>query len=548
MDDFSYRGLKALVKKHSARPLFTMEVLNNDPFTAGSPARLRDAEWLADLWHRRDELGVNLSRKLHPHGFHYVKVSQPSPILMPSGRPYENTRPCERIQVQAATDARILGLIPLDAFIDRRSPEATIFDIAKAIDPEIEVTGDLDKYTLPSLKIPKLEITAPTILQPFHLEYVIEKSTQNDIAMPCCESDSIDFQPGLGEFSFTRCLQITERAKAHHPRPTRVAYVSDFDPGGVGMPVAVARKIEFFCRTKAPWLDIEVHPIALTPEQCIELRLPSIPMKEGEKRAPKFKERYGVDGAVELDALEALHPGKLEELIKEWADRYRDRGLADRIADVIEQVKADLEPVNDEVRARHADAIATLKSQRRQRDKKIKELNRDFEKKAAPVLRAIENDLVAEAPDLEDYAWPTPEEGDVIADPMFDSKRDFLDQCDRYKRHQRKPSRGRDHHAPRTGKAHTVICVACGEPFEARRSDTVMCGEPKCRSKFQRMRLAGEVPPSSRKKVSRTCEFCGRDFMGVPQSRCCGSRDCTAKMRLDGERKRNAEKRRRRSD
>ena len=272
------------------------------------------------------------------------------------------------------------------------------------------------------------------------------------------------------------------------------------------MPVGVARKAEFLIRKMAPHLDIQLHPIALTVEQCVEFRLPSIPMKD-QHRGPAFVQRFG-RGPTELDALEALHPGKLEELVEEWIARYHDHSLNDRIDEVVEQVKTDLTPIHDQVRERHADAIASVKSQLRQAKKQIKATIKAFEKNARPILRAIEQDLNAAAPDVDSYDWPEPEEGDAIVDPLFDLQRDYLDQIDRYKEHQRKPTEGKGHSAPRTGKMHMVKCLNCPNEFEARRSDTQFCSG-KCRSEYQRKRDRGEAPPrrpshaSSATKISR---------------------------------------------
>ena len=94
-----------------------------------------------------------------------------------------------------------------------------------------------------------------------------EKTTQNDILLPLCQRYGVNLITGLGELSYTRCVEAALRAKASG-LPVRILYLSDFDPGGRSMPVAVARKIEFELRTKHPGLDIQVRPIFLTLEQC----------------------------------------------------------------------------------------------------------------------------------------------------------------------------------------------------------------------------------------------------------------------------------------
>ena len=89
------------------------------------------------------------------------------------------------------------------------------------------------------------------------------------------------------------------------------------------MPVAVARQIEFWLQDDAPSADIKLTPLALTRDQVITDQLPRIPIKESDVRNAGFEERYGA-GAVELDALEALYPGTLADLVREAIESYRD--------------------------------------------------------------------------------------------------------------------------------------------------------------------------------------------------------------------------------
>ena len=106
----------------------------------------------------------------------------------------------------------------------------------------------------------------------------------NDVLMPLGERYGVNVVTGLGEMSLTRCVELVDRAKASG-KPVRILYISDFDPGGASMPVAVARKIEFVVRKEGHDLDIQVRPVVLRREQCIQYRLPRTPIKESEQRA-----------------------------------------------------------------------------------------------------------------------------------------------------------------------------------------------------------------------------------------------------------------------
>src|SRR5206468_12551282 len=99
-----------------------------------------------------------------------------------------------------------------------------------------------------------------------------------------------------GEISATHCYRLIKRSKASG-RSVRILYISDFDPAGLSIPVACARKIEFFVRRDGLDLDIQVRPVALGHQQCIDYRLPRTPLKKTEQRAARFEARYG-EGAT----------------------------------------------------------------------------------------------------------------------------------------------------------------------------------------------------------------------------------------------------------
>jgi hypothetical protein len=106
-------------------------------------------------------------------------------------------------------------------------------------------------------------------------------------------------------------------------------YISDFDPAGDSMPVSVVRQIEYYRDDYAPRARIKLTPLALRRDQVVSYRLPRTPIKESDLRRYGFEERYG-EGAVELDALEALFPGELATMLREAAVPYVDFSLRAR--------------------------------------------------------------------------------------------------------------------------------------------------------------------------------------------------------------------------
>lgn len=472
----NHAGLKALAKK-LRRPLYTVAVTSNDPYLADVPFRRDGAEWFVKLWRR---LGVRPGAYLHR--IHYLCVSQKTPILMPNGEEYQNTEKCEAVLDRAALDARYLGLIPSDAIVDRRNPDPILNGGAAAADAVIGIAGGLLERSAPGFTVPRLEVGRPVVPQPYVLEIWIEKTTMDDILLPIAERYGVHVVRGEGELSLTRCVEVVDRAAADG-RPVVILYISDFDPAGRSMPVAVSRKIEHELHVRGlDHLDITVQPVVLTPEQCRQYDLPRTPLKASEKRGPKFEARFGA-GATELDALEAIHPGELAKILEREIARFHDAELDAAIAETAEEAQAELDAINSRMRRRHAKAIARLRARRKKLLAKIAA----FERAAKPVLRKIERDLDADAPDADDYAWPEPDEGDEYADPLFRSTREYLAQIGCYKAFQGK---GTTRIAtPRSKSAmFTMKCPACGEDFETNRRHTQFCKRETCRAARQKVR------------------------------------------------------------
>jgi hypothetical protein len=88
---------------------------------AGQDFRLDQARWFARVYAEfKIQYGVHIRAML------YLLVSQPVPVLMLNGKPFENTFECFDHLGNAARDARYLDLIPANAIVDRRNPAPTI--------------------------------------------------------------------------------------------------------------------------------------------------------------------------------------------------------------------------------------------------------------------------------------------------------------------------------------------------------------------------------------------------------------------------------------
>lgn len=402
----------------------------NDPFYAGVPARREAAEWFASLW-----TSCAWAIGSHPRRLHYNLISQASPILKPNGEPYQNTENDWKYFSAASLAARYLQLIPKGALADHRNDPPIInaekFGTTAA---SVRVAGSggagLD-YDLPDREVctPWLDVENVHVDQAYLVELWVEKSTQNDILVPLASKLGFNLVLGTGETSEVLAQQTYERAFADG-RPMRILYVSDFDPGGRSMPVALARKLEFWARNMGGAVDITLDPIVLTPQQCERYNLPRTPLKETERRAGKFEERFGT-GATELDALEALYPGELATIVREEVCRYVDTTLTSRVIEAQWSYKRDVRDAEQEVlqrfdisqiQARFDAACTSFKDT-------VTELEGETEKLWPQIAEALEE--VAPAFDPEDM--PTPKPATPPDAPLFDSKRDYLDQIDHYR-------------------------------------------------------------------------------------------------------------------
>jgi hypothetical protein len=150
----------------------------------------------------------------------------------------------------------------------------------------------------------------------------------------------------------------------------------------------VARQVEFWLQTYATGCDVALTPIALTRDQVTQHRIPRIPVKDTDRRKAGFEERYG-EGAVELDALEALHPGELARIVRTAVAPYRDESLAERLreAEREAQERAEttwqtaLEPHQGELEAITQEATAIMASYER----RLEELSDALDAELAPL-------------------------------------------------------------------------------------------------------------------------------------------------------------------
>jgi hypothetical protein len=277
--------------------------------------------------------------------------------------------------------------------------------------------------------------------QPYLLEVWIEKSTMDDILLPVCRSSGMNLVTGVGYLSVTRVVEMLRRVAAHR-KPTRIFYISDHDPSGEGMPIQAARQAEFWLRQYDADMGIKLTPIALDAEQAASYDLPRAPIKDSNLGRAGFEERHGA-GAVELDALEALHPGELARLLREAASPYVDGSLPSRLIRASEEAEADaLATWKQETQAERATLRAIdirASAIARGYVAELRALSERMEAEIAPLQEQLEELRLAVARRAESLEIALPDRPEPDTDPtdendwLFDSERNYFEQLDHYK-------------------------------------------------------------------------------------------------------------------
>ena len=452
-----YDKIKQLAKEAGCTiPDLLVLARQNDPFFVGSPAQRKMAEWFAELWH---EFGYTTG--VHLRRFHYRLISQELPTNH-NGEPYENTEGCWNDLCNAGKYARHLGLVDPAAFVDRRNPSPYIY-MVPGVGELLEPGWD---YEFPEWYLPKIraelssdaDLSMPkpfttgynydALLQPYHVEVWCEKSTMNDELIPVCQRHAANFVTGVGFMSITSVVQLLDRV-SRLEKPCRILYISDFDPAGGGMPVSVARQAEYGIKSYAPELrryaDIKLDSLILTPEQVEEYSLPRIPIKDSDRRKGNFEAIHGT-GAVELDALEALHPGELARIVERSIRGFRDEELIWKVDDAREEAEEQLSEIFGEHFSAHQTQLEAIREEvaeiSESYQERLEELDNRLQAELAPyrarllsLRQAIQDDLLEDVvPELPDL--PAPEALPEGSGWLFDSRRDYLEQLTVYKQHQ----------------------------------------------------------------------------------------------------------------
>ncbi len=326
-------SLRAIIKSAGKSMAdFTVMSGATDPYRIDTEANHRDAKWLAEAWAQCKLTSI------HNRGLHYALVSL-SGLIKPNGERYKNTDDDWVFLQRVSGYARWLGHLDFDSITDERNAGPELYLPPEYDQTGIQVIHDAD-YLDMAPTMPEIKITcqAPHARQAYRLVLIGEKSSLRTLLRSICQRFEAELVLPTGELSTTLLYGIVSRAAADG-RPCRIFYLSDFDPSGIHMPVEVARKIQALCDLKFPGLDIELHRCALLAAQVKELGLPETPLKESERRADRWRERFQCE-QTEIDALATLRSETLVTIVERDLAPYFDSTLQKRQTLAFEMAKA----------------------------------------------------------------------------------------------------------------------------------------------------------------------------------------------------------------
>jgi hypothetical protein len=163
----------------------------------------------------------------------------------------------------------------------------------------------------------------------------LEKEALAEVVYPICQKWDVPLFCARGYASLSFLHEAAKDLESKD-RPTVILHLGDYDPSGQNAIETVQRDLpELAPKTAEHGFEFDI--IAVTPEQIVELGLPTRPTKKSDTRSAGFG-----DKSVELDAIE---PNVLRAMVDETLERAFPEGARE---------------ANEEQEARERDQIREL--------------------------------------------------------------------------------------------------------------------------------------------------------------------------------------------
>lgn len=457
----------------------------NDPFYL-SPTMIAEGKWFAALWER-----LGCGPGIHLRECHYLAASHRIPFA--DGVLYENSYNHWTRLASASKYARYLDLVPADMLEDKRRGGVLLPTQVEARGLAVDVETDNLEPDYSQPELPCYNVSGPSFPQRYHLEIWAEKASMESVIRPFVGRYGVVAVVNTGQASITSAWELIGRLRTN-PRPCRVFYLADFDPCGDTMPTAVSRKLEFYAR-QHPEFDIQLHHLAVTEALVDELDLPRAPIKETDKSRKQFETNHGT-GAVELEAIKGLHPGKLEKLIKDEILKYYDESLEGCETEARWARLEELDNHRDHVLEKYHEELAQLQAEH-------KAAFSEWSEKAEPVYSAIETELREYACGTTYYDVPEPEEEERDESVLYDSQRTYLEQLDRYRQHQGKPLLAEEIESRKN------FCIDCGAVYRKKKGGRLSQRCQSCRPVHNNRQIAAARARAKAARVEKRARKSG---------------------------------------
>lgn len=407
-----------------------------DPFYAGRQSHIKWAEWFMQFY--RSEGYDDLPRT--KRAFHYDMDSVG--MLLPDGTKYrrDNKEHYHHLS-KAISYALRLELLPDSKIIEEKQRPETF--LPSYNEPEIAAhswlysTGSLDLPELPHL--PSYAVENYEAVQRYVIELWIEKNTVSPYVRPLAERYKLVMQTCRGRSSEAMAREFVKRIE-RYKRPVIVLYISDLDPVGQNIPIAMARHVEYYLWKHGSSANVRIIPIVLTLEQVHQQQLPVSEFAENttEEQRRKFTEQYGINGVVELDTLTGKrHPGVLRTIIETAILQFYDVGLESKVREARRKLEKHLDAGSTWITDQYADEISKLQAVV---DAIVEAVGEDraytFAQDVEQLWGRMRQDLERKKPSLDDFPVPEGKEVAASGEELFDSTRNEREQLATYKRFQ----------------------------------------------------------------------------------------------------------------